>query len=205
MKPFRALRTLIPITTKRAIRISGMSPVHSAADGGHHDCLELLIERGFDVNPLLEDLISQNYGDMRRTPLYFAVCNADVTCAETLLLAGAQSDRDPLRCLLVAVRAKNYELVRLLLKHGAEVNCYFSGLCSTRFPTALQFCMKDEVMMRLLLNNGFDAQSCFCCDHREGWLQAAVWKEVHNMLYSYYGDSEKLSVSVLCVCVFGWS
>lgn len=54
----RALKTFIPITTKRAIRLSGQSPLHSAADGGHAACLELLIEKGFDINALLEDHIS---------------------------------------------------------------------------------------------------------------------------------------------------
>ncbi|KAL2102717.1 hypothetical protein ACEWY4_001885 [Coilia grayii] len=189
---YLALKTLIPITTKRAIRIAGMSPVHSAADGGHNDCLELLIKSGFDVNLVLEEFISDNYGDMRRSALYFSVSNGDVTCTETLLRAGARPDQDPLRCFLVAVRAKHYELVRMLLKYGADVNCYFKRLCDTRFPTALQFCLKDEMMMRLLLNNGFDAESCFYCDHREGWLQASIWKEVHTMLYSYYGGSAKL-------------
>ncbi|XP_055368002.1 ankyrin repeat and SOCS box protein 15b isoform X1 [Betta splendens] len=52
------LRTLVPVTTKRAIRLSGQSPVHSAADGGQVQCLELLIQRGFDVNALLGAHIS---------------------------------------------------------------------------------------------------------------------------------------------------
>ncbi|CDQ74925.1 unnamed protein product [Oncorhynchus mykiss] len=106
-----ALRTFIPITTKRAIRLSGQSPVHSAADGGHVDCLELLIEKGFDVNAQLDVHISESYGDMRRSPLYFAVSNSDITCTEMLLAAGAKTDLDPLRCFLVAVRAGRYETV----------------------------------------------------------------------------------------------
>lgn len=174
-----------------------MSPVHSAADGGHADCLDMLIDHGFDVSPTLEDFISQNYGDMRRSALYFAVCNGDVTCSETLLRAGAKPDQDPLHCLLVAIRAGRYELTRLLLKYGANINCYFTTLCDTVFPTALQYCLKDEMMMRLLLNNGYDAASCFRCHHREGTLKASIWKEVHAMLYSYCGDPEKLAVSLV--------
>lgn len=172
-----------------------MSPVHSAADGGHVDCLELLIEKGFDVNPVLDTYISESYGDMRYSALYFTVSNNDVTCAETLLRAGARPNQDPLCCLLVAVRAGQYELVRLLLKYGADINCYFTTLCNTMFPTALQYSLKDEMMMRLLLNNGYDVESCFRCHHREGWLQASVWKQVHTMLYSYCSDPEKLAVS----------
>ncbi|MCJ8743109.1 hypothetical protein PDJAM_G00089970 [Pangasius djambal] len=162
---YLALKTLIPVTTKRAIHQSGMSPVHSAADGGHASCLNLLIGKGFDVNSLLGDHISSNYGDMRKTPLYFAVCNGDVTCAEMLLEAGANPDLDPLFCLLVAVRASHYELVRLLLAYGANVNCFFTAICDTVFPTALQYCLHDEIMMRLLLNNGYHVESCFQCEH----------------------------------------
>uniref|UniRef100_A0A3B4FNM5 Ankyrin repeat and SOCS box containing 15 n=1 Tax=Pundamilia nyererei TaxID=303518 RepID=A0A3B4FNM5_9CICH len=144
------LRTLIPITTKRAIRLSGQSPVHSAADGGQVQCLELLIQKGYDVNALLH-----NYGDLRKTPLYFAVSNGDVTCSERLLAAGARTDLDPLRCILVAIRAERFDLVELLLSHGAEVNCYFRVISNTVFPTALQYCFRDHVMLRLLLNSGY--------------------------------------------------
>lgn len=54
----RVLRTLIPITTKRAIRLSGQDPIHSAADGGQIECLRLLIQEGHDVNALLGAHIS---------------------------------------------------------------------------------------------------------------------------------------------------
>ncbi|XP_008287789.1 ankyrin repeat and SOCS box protein 15 isoform X2 [Stegastes partitus] len=166
---YLALRILIPITTRRALRLSGQSPVHSAADGGHAHCLELLLQKGFDVNALLAPYISDNYGDMRRSPLYFAVSNGDATCTEMLLKSGAKPDLDLLRCLLVAVRSSRYEIVKLLLAAGADVNCYFTVVNDTVFPTALQYCLKDEVMMRLLLNNGYDAEKCFLCDHDDSW------------------------------------
>lgn len=54
----RVLRTLIPITTERAIHLSGQDPVHSAADGGQAECLRLLIQEGRDVNALLGTHIS---------------------------------------------------------------------------------------------------------------------------------------------------
>lgn len=163
-----ALRMLVPVTTRRAIRLSGQSPVHSAADGGHAQCLELLLDLGFDVNSLLDQHISENYGDLRKSALYFAVCNGDVTCTELLLTAGAKPDLDPLRCLLVAVRAGRYEIVRLLLASGADVNCFFTVVNDTVFPTALQYCLKDEMMMRMLLNSGYDAEKCFSCNH-DSW------------------------------------
>uniref|UniRef100_A0A3Q2ZY64 Ankyrin repeat and SOCS box containing 15a n=1 Tax=Kryptolebias marmoratus TaxID=37003 RepID=A0A3Q2ZY64_KRYMA len=158
---YLALRILIPITTRRALRLSGQSPVHSAADGGHAQCLELLLQKGSDANALLAPHMSENYGDMRKSPLYFAVSNGDATCTEILLKMGAKPDLDPLHCLLVAVRSGRYMIVKLLLAAEADVNCYFTVVNDTVFPTALQYCLNDEVMLRLLLNNGYDAERLF--------------------------------------------
>lgn len=165
----RALRILIPITTRRALRLSGQSPVHSAADGGHVQCLELLLHKDFDANALLAPHMSENYGDLRKSPLYFAVSNGDATCTELLLRMGAKPDLDPLHCLLVAVRGGRYEIVKLLLAAGADVNCCFPVVTDTVFPTALQYSLNDEVMLRLLLNNGYEAEKCFCCHHGNSW------------------------------------
>ncbi|CAB1323483.1 unnamed protein product [Coregonus sp. 'balchen'] len=164
-----ALTIFILITTRRAIRLSGQSPVHSAVDRGHEQCLELLVEKGFDVNSLLDFHISEDYGDMRKSALYFTVSNGDVTCTEMPLNAGAKPDLDPLCCLLVAVRDVRYEIVKLLLSRQADINCYFAVMSDTVFPTALQYCLRDEMMMRLLLNNGYDADKCFCCNHDSTW------------------------------------
>uniref|UniRef100_A0A3P8N5Z8 SOCS box domain-containing protein n=1 Tax=Astatotilapia calliptera TaxID=8154 RepID=A0A3P8N5Z8_ASTCA len=183
------LRTLIPITTKRAIRLSGQSPVHSAADGGQVQCLELLIQKGYDVNALLHAHISENYGDLRKTPLYFAVSNGDVTCSERLLAAGARTDLDPLRCILVAIRAERFDLVELLLSHGAEVNCYFRVISNTVFPTALQYCFRDHVMLRLLLNSGYHAYKCFQCGHGDSEELDSTWTELHNQFCEFVSVS----------------
>ncbi|XP_004548224.2 ankyrin repeat and SOCS box protein 15b isoform X1 [Maylandia zebra] len=197
------LRTLIPITTKRAIRLSGQSPVHSAADGGQVQCLELLIQKGYDVNALLHAHISENYGDLRKTPLYFAVSNGDVTCSERLLAAGARTDLDPLRCILVAIRAERFDLVELLLSHGAEVNCYFRVISNTVFPTALQYCFRDHVMLRLLLNSGYHAYKCFQCGHGDSEELDSTWTELHNQAYQIYSQPKVISfcefVSVSCL------
>ncbi|XP_073688279.1 dynein axonemal heavy chain 12 isoform X2 [Garra rufa] len=166
---YLVLRMLIPVTTRRALHLTGQSPIHAAADGGHVRCMELLVDRGFDVNALLDTHVSEKYGDMRKTPLYFTVSNGDVTGTQLLLNAGAKTDLDPLQCLLVAVRAGRYEIVRILLASQADVNCYFTEVNDTVFPTALQYCLRDEMMMRLLLNGGYEAEKCFCCPHDSTW------------------------------------
>lgn len=175
-----ALKYLIPVTSKNAIWKSGLTPIHSAADGQNVQCLELLIENGFDVNSLLADHISESYDDERKTALYFAVSNNDIHCTEVLLNAGADPNLDPLNCLLVAVRANNHEIVRLLLAHGANVNCYFMHVNDTRFPSAIQYALNDEAMLRLLLNNGYQVEMCFECMHGDIFGNSFVWSEIEE-------------------------
>ncbi|KAL2093307.1 hypothetical protein ACEWY4_010619 [Coilia grayii] len=186
------LKILIPVTSKKALRLSGRSPVHCAADGGHTQCLELLINAGFDVNRTLSQNISENYSDMRRSALYFAVSNGDVTCTEMLLNAGAKTDLDPLGCLLVAVRAGRYEIVKLLLAKRADVNCYFTAVNDTVFPTALQYCLTDEIMMRLLLNNGYKVEKCFSCHHDNAFDFPCYRKDTQELLGQGYDDGDKV-------------
>ncbi|XP_046715201.1 ankyrin repeat and SOCS box protein 15 isoform X3 [Silurus meridionalis] len=177
---YLALRMLVPITTRRALRLAGQSPVHSAADGGHAQCLQLLLKKGFDVNSLLDQHISENYGDMRKSALFFCVSNGDVTCTQLLLRAGAKPDLDPLSCLLVAVRAGRYEIVKLLLANGANVNYCFTVVNDTLFPTALQYSLRDEMMMRMLLNSGYDADKCFVCHHDSTWTDRSHHSDHSN-------------------------
>lgn len=169
------MKYLIPVTSATAIRKSGLSPIHSAADGQNPQCLELLIENDFDVNALLAKNISQSYDDERKTALYFAVSNNDIQSTEVLLKAGADPNKDPLNCLLVAVRAGNHEIVRLLLSYGANVNCYFNLVNDTHFPSAIQYALNDEVMLRLLLNHGYDVGMCFDCMHGDIFGNSFVW------------------------------
>ncbi|XP_055087663.1 ankyrin repeat and SOCS box protein 15b isoform X2 [Periophthalmus magnuspinnatus] len=166
-----ALRTLLPLTSKRAILMSGHSPVHAAADGGQPQCLQLLIDNGFDVNVPLATHMSENYGDLRRSPLYFAVCNGDITCAQMLLEAGARSDLDPLRCILVAIRAESH----------------------TVFPTGLQYCLRDPLMLRLLLNGGYDAHKCFQCCCGVSEELDSTWTDLHNQAYQIYSQPDAIT------------
>ncbi|XP_030625548.1 dynein heavy chain 12, axonemal [Chanos chanos] len=162
-----ALEHLIPVTKREAVKESGMSPLHSAAAGGHSQCLELLLSAGYDPNFMLHPKVRRNYDDERRSALYFAVSNNDVQSARLLLEAGAMPNQDPVNCLQVALRLGNYELINTLLRYGANVN-YYSRVNTTHFPSALQYALKDEVMLRMLLNHGYDVQRCFDCPYGEG-------------------------------------
>lgn len=67
----------------------------------------------------------------------------------------------------MALRLGNYELIHLLLRFGANVN-YFCKVNTTYFPSALQYALKDEVVLRMLCNFGYDVQLCFHCPYGNG-------------------------------------
>ncbi|CAH2313075.1 ankyrin repeat and SOCS box 14 isoform X3 [Pelobates cultripes] len=177
-----ALKLLVPVTDYAAIKRSGISPIHSAAAGGHPQCLSFLLKSGFDVNFMLDQRVRKGYDDERKSALYFAVSNNDVTSAYLLLDAGALPNQDPVNCLQVALRMGNYELVNLLLRHGANVN-YVCKVNPLHFPSALQYALKDEVLLRMLLNYGYNVYKCFDCPRGdsshvpydyEGWTSTVI-------------------------------
>ncbi|NXI52562.1 DYH12 protein, partial [Chloroceryle aenea] len=99
-----------------------------------------------------------------------------------LLNAGALTNQDPINCLQIALRMGNYELMKLLLRHGANVN-YFCRVNTTHFPSALQYALKDEVMLRMLMNYGYDVHRCFDCPQgnrshsqyvTDGWTSTVI-------------------------------
>ncbi|XP_061114572.1 dynein axonemal heavy chain 12-like isoform X2 [Conger conger] len=177
-----ALERLIPVTRQDVVKQSGMSPLHSAADGGYPQCLELLLNAGYDANHMLHQRVRCNYDDQRKSALYFAVSNGDVSSCRLLLRAGAMPNQDPVSCLQVALRMGNYELIDTLLRHGAHVN-FSSRVNPTLFPSGLQYALRDQPMLRMLLNHGYDAQRCFHCPYAdaphlpldyEGWGPSVI-------------------------------
>lgn len=193
----RALKLLVPVTDISAIKKSGISPVHCAAAGAHPQCLELLIQAGFDVNFMLDQRIRKHYDDQRKSALYFAVSNGDLSSVKLLLSAGALPNQDPVNCLQIALRMGNYELISLLLRHGANVN-YFCRVNPLHFPSALQYTLKDEVALRMLLNYGYDTERCFDCPHGErvhrfctfeGWTSTVIKDTMVSPQYWQYSLS----------------
>ncbi|KAK2874785.1 hypothetical protein Q8A67_021938 [Cirrhinus molitorella] len=163
----KALALLIPVTLWDAVDDSGISPLHSAAAGGHTQCLEMLLKANYDPNFMLHPWVRRSYDDKRQSALYFAVSNDDVASTRVLLEAGAMPNQDPVKCLQVALRMGNYELINLLLRYGANVN-YYCRVNTTHFPSALQYALKDEVVLRMLCNYGYDVERCFDCPYGEG-------------------------------------
>ncbi|KAM4783676.1 LOW QUALITY PROTEIN: ankyrin repeat and SOCS box protein 15 [Cyanocitta cristata] len=154
---YLAKKYLIAATTQTA---------HSALDG-QNQFLELVIENGLDVSTLLtEHVTSDAYdlkeGDGRKTALYCAVSNSEILCTEILLKAGANANKDPLKCVCVAVRADSHGIVKLLLSYGADVNLILL-LNDMHFPSA--YPLNGDMMLRLLLSHGYNVEMCldFMC------------------------------------------
>ncbi|CAJ1052008.1 dynein heavy chain 12%2C axonemal-like [Xyrichtys novacula] len=178
----QALKLLIPVTSKSEVCDSGMSPLHSAAAGGHTDCLKVLLDAGYDPNYMLHPWVRRSYDDERKSALFFAVSNNDIPSTKLLLENGAMANQDPIKCLQVALRMGNYDLINLLLRFGANVN-YYCKVNTTHFPSALQYALKDEVVLRMLCNFGYDVKRCFDCpygnnshipDDYEGWSCSVI-------------------------------
>ncbi|KAL1021573.1 hypothetical protein UPYG_G00015040 [Umbra pygmaea] len=168
------LELLISVTVMEAISRSGMSPLHSAAAGGHTQCLDVLLNAGYDPNFMLHPRVRSKYDDDRRSALYFAVSNSDIQSTRLLLEAEAMVNQDPVNCLEVALRLGSYELINTLLRYGANAN-YYSRNSTTHFPSALQYALKDEVILRMLLNHGYDVQRCFECPYGNSSHDYAPW------------------------------
>uniref|UniRef100_A0A8C3TX02 Uncharacterized protein n=1 Tax=Catharus ustulatus TaxID=91951 RepID=A0A8C3TX02_CATUS len=134
---------IIAATSQTLIQDSGSRTLHSAVDG-QNQCLELVIENSLDVNTLLSEHITSNtYDDRRDTALCCAVSNNEILYTKILVKEGANLNKDPLNCALMAVRADSHGIVKLL-SYGEDTG---------------------DMMLRLLLSHGYNVEMCldFMC------------------------------------------
>jgi ankyrin repeat protein len=76
--------------------------------------VEVLLRRGLDIN---QEAFSE--GDWKATPLWYAIARGEnLMLAEFLLRRGS----NPNYCLWAAAFVENIEAIRLLVRHGANVN-----------------------------------------------------------------------------------
>ncbi|KAI3364702.1 hypothetical protein L3Q82_011488 [Scortum barcoo] len=160
----RIVSLLIPLTSKARVQQSGISPLHIAAEKNRDDIMKVLIESGLNVNAKLSEERSRMYEDRRSTALYFSVYNGNLEASEMLLEAGANPNLDIFNPLLIAVRLDWMDMVKLLLRYGADINARISTQLSS-FPAAVLLNMESLPMLKLLLDNGCDARSCFDCPY----------------------------------------
>jgi ankyrin repeat protein/L-ascorbate metabolism protein UlaG (beta-lactamase superfamily) len=129
-----------------------MSALHYAAYGGHRDLVEMLLDRGVDVN------IKK---DNNSTPLHGAALDGDLDVMTLLISRGADIDvrnQAGYTPLLSAVAGSQLEAVELLLTHGADANATLE-----RGGTALMESIPHDgeniELARLLIGRGADVNA----------------------------------------------
>ncbi len=101
----------------RARGEGGWTALHAAAQGGHRDSVEFLLDRGLDVNARCDGPFG--------TPLTLAAANGRREVAELLLARGADVNvrtDDGDTPLHEAASRGHLDVVRLLLNRGADIN-----------------------------------------------------------------------------------
>lgn len=115
------------------------SPTHEAASKGHHECLEILISWGIDVDQDIPHL---------GTPLYTACQAQQFHCIRKLLYAGADVQKGKYwdTPLHAAAQQSSTEIVNLLLEFGADINAK-----NTELLRPVDVATSSSLVERLLL------------------------------------------------------
>lgn len=130
--------------------IDGVTAVQVAAQGGHLECVNMLIEAGATVT--IED-------DEKRTPIYMAVKGNHGEVAKALVAAGADpntpyvdDDKKDHNLLYDAILVENIEFAKLLIEKGADL--YYKD--EKMVTTLLQASHRglNEVVAALLAKSG---------------------------------------------------
>ena len=120
------------------------SPLRVASDVGNIRVMEKLIDSGANINSV--DFL--NY-----TILMNCIANENLEAIQLLLECGAKyfSDNDGNSVIHIAASTGNYEITRVLIENGANVN-----YINDDGKTALYFCLDYLNIMQLLISKGID-------------------------------------------------
>lgn len=197
----------------------GLSALHIAARNGHTEAASLLLDHGANIDavercnttPLL-DAVGNNHlamvellidrganmskGSVKWPALALAVNDNNVLATTLLLNKGADIDEteqrnsDRLTALHTAFRNRNIELVKLLLRHGANTSI------RTRpgYTVLLEAIEANELdMVRVLLNGGADVEERHNDEDESLPLSFAACKgynEIVSLLLDHGADIE---------------
>ena len=111
----------------KRITVTGVTPLHFAANLGNEECLKLLVEAGADVNFLSRNGYNERTSVfiLGRTPLMCAIEGGHAQCVNKLIKAGVDvnaKDNAGYTALMIACRKTDDKLIEILLKAGTDVN-----------------------------------------------------------------------------------
>ncbi|XP_028345604.1 ankyrin repeat and SOCS box protein 15 isoform X3 [Physeter macrocephalus] len=157
------------------------SAMHEAAKQGRKDIIALLLNHRGSVH------LRDGFGV---TPLGVAAEYGHCDVLEHLIHKGgdvlALAD-DGASVLLEAAGGGNPDCVSLLLEYGGSGNIPnraghlpIHRAAYEGHYLAIQYALNDEVMLRLLLNNGYQVEMCFDCMHGDIFGNSFVWSEIEE-------------------------
>lgn len=114
----------------------GRTPCDLAAENGRHEALELLLDEGGRMSYSFFHVVMNNYVDVVRV----------------MLERGIEDISNKNAYLHHAVKNRNYDMVRLLINYGANVNSTDYSACATPLHLACED--NDKEMILILLQHG---------------------------------------------------
>ena len=146
----------VNVWTRRNDIYACRTPLAYAAEKGHHQCMDLLIQAGADVN-----------ATVNCRPLIMATAAFQCDSMRILIQAGADvnaTDDCGTTCLLVACNHSYAECVELLIQQGADVNISDVNRNSALIVTVAHFVNGDTLQcLKLLLRAGAHVNRINCC------------------------------------------
>lgn len=123
---------------------NGQMPLHVAAEKGRPIITELLLKHGAEIN---------SRDSNGHTPLHTAIMSGRTQVAEFLIRHGAEFNPDRLLEDMVHKDVTDRDVIRLLLKNGADIN-HKSDQGNTPLLDAIQ--QNNRALVKLLIANGSD-------------------------------------------------
>lgn len=173
--------------------VEGFTPLHNAVKHQLEEITKLLVTYGANIN-------AKDKTD--KTPIAYAVQNADLKTTKLLLINGANIKDDP-SLLRTAVRKQYLEMIEILLQYDADVNA-----CDKYGRTALHFTALHEPFLahqtfgngnirgqiaELLLHKGADVDARTNIDLTTLYFAVQnTYEEVIEVLLKYKSDVNQI-------------